>query len=57
MQTFKSIIHVCSTQHLQSEVESYQERVSQLLVEKEKALSDLIAIRKINRNMEKLVMQ
>ena len=40
-------------QQLESEVESQAEKISQLLVEKEKAVADLIAIRKINRNIEK----
>lgn len=42
-------------QQLQSEVESQAEKISQLLVEKEKAVADLIAIRKINRTIEKYV--
>ena len=42
-------------QQLQLEVESQTEKISQLLVEKEKAVTDLIAIRKINRNIEKYV--
>ena len=39
------------------EVGSQAEKISQLQVEKEKAVADLIAIRKINRNIEKYVFQ
>ena len=42
-------------QELESEVESQAEKISQLQVEKEKAVADLIAIRKINRTIEKYV--
>lgn len=38
---------------LEEEVRGVQEKAAQLQVEKEKALSDLNNIRKINRNMEK----
>ena len=40
-------------QQLEGEMSIHQQRVAQLQVEKEKALTDLIAIRKINRSMEK----
>lgn len=43
----------CRVQQLQSEVDTQAEKISQLLVEKEKAVADLIAIRKINRTIEK----
>ena len=40
---------------LESNMRVIQERVTQLQVEKEKALADLINIRKINRTIERLV--
>lgn len=46
-------LYVCRIQQLEGEVSTHQQRVAQLQVEKEKALADLIAIRKLNRSMEK----
>ena len=43
----------CRAQQLESEVATQAEKISQLLVEKEKAVADLIAIRKLNRTIEK----
>ena len=42
-------------QQLEGDISIHQQRVTQLQVEKEKALADLNAIRKINRNLEKWV--
>ena len=47
--------HVNRISQLESDLSSQQERVGQLQAQKEKALSDLKAIRKLNRTMEKLV--
>ncbi len=46
-------IPLCRISELEELVSAQQEKMGQLQVEKEKVLTDLIAIRKINSSMEK----
>lgn len=46
---------MCRISDLEETVSTLQDRMGQLQVEKDKALTDLIAIRKINSSMEKSV--
>ena len=47
------MLYVCRVCELESAVESSREKLTQLQMQKDKAVADLIALRKTNKSIEK----